>query len=132
MDFRPLFEPRTLAVVGVSLQNDRHPANVIYNKNSLRYPVNVFPVNLKGGVYQSETVFPRVSDIPEQVDLAVIAARAEQVHLQNAPLETICISERLRLLGRPYSMAVFSALSPFSISIFSSPYRLLALATASS
>jgi acetyltransferase len=79
VDFRPLFEPRTLAVVGVSLQNDRHPANVIYNKNSLRYPVKVFPVNLRGGTYQSETVYSRVSDIPEQVDLAVIVARAEQV-----------------------------------------------------
>ncbi|MBU1740249.1 MAG: CoA-binding protein, partial [Proteobacteria bacterium] len=79
MDFRPLFEPRTLAVVGVSLRNDRHPANVIYHKNNLRYPVKVFPVNFRGGVYQSETVYPRVSDIPEPVDLAVIAARAEQV-----------------------------------------------------
>jgi acyl-CoA synthetase (NDP forming) len=79
VDFRPLFEPRTLAVIGVSLKNDRHPANVIYHKNNLRYPVKVYPVNPRGGTYQSETVYPRVSDVPERVDLAVIAARAEQV-----------------------------------------------------
>jgi len=79
VDFRPLFEPRTLAVIGVSLRNDRHPANVIFHKNNLRYPVKVFPVNPRGGVYQSEPVYPRVSDVPEPVDLAVIAARAEQV-----------------------------------------------------
>jgi acyl-CoA synthetase (NDP forming) len=79
VDFKPLFEPRTLAVIGVSLRNDRHPANVIYHKNNLRYPVKVFPVNHRGGTYQSETVYPRVSDVPEPVDLAIIAARAEQV-----------------------------------------------------
>ncbi len=79
VDFRPLFEPRTLAVIGLSLRNDRHPANVIYHKNNLRYPVKVFPVNPRGGTYQSETVYSRVSDVPEPVDLAVVAARAEQV-----------------------------------------------------
>ncbi|MBW1712635.1 MAG: CoA-binding protein, partial [Deltaproteobacteria bacterium] len=79
MDFRAFFEPRTLAVIGVSLTNDRHPANVVYHKNNLRYPVKVFPVNPKGGLLQGATVFPSVSDIPEKIDLAVIAARAEQV-----------------------------------------------------
>jgi hypothetical protein len=38
MNFHALFEPQSLAVIGVSLTNDRHPANVIYNKNRLRYP----------------------------------------------------------------------------------------------
>ena len=79
MDFKPLFEPNTMAVIGVSLNNDRHPANVIYYKTNLRYPVRAFPVNPKGGVLQGETVFPHISDIPGEVDLAVIAVRAEQV-----------------------------------------------------
>ena len=52
MDFRPLFKPKSMAVIGVSLQNERHPANVIYNKTLLRYPVDVFPVNPKGGLLQ--------------------------------------------------------------------------------
>jgi len=45
MDLKPLFEPRSMAVFGVSLSNDRHPANEIFNKNLLRYPVRVFGVN---------------------------------------------------------------------------------------
>ena len=65
--------------MGVSLTNDRHPANVIYNKNHLRYPLRVFPVNPKGGTLQREKVYPRIADIPEEVDLAVIAVRAEHV-----------------------------------------------------
>jgi acetyltransferase len=78
MDFRYLFQPETMAVIGVSLQNDQHPANVIFRKNLLRYPVKVFPVNPKGGVLQGETVFKKITDIPEKIDMAVIAARAEQ------------------------------------------------------
>ena len=79
MDFKPLFQPRTMAVVGVSSTNDRHPANVIFHKNKFRHRMSVYPVNGRGGVLQGETVFPRISDIPEKIDLAVIAARADFV-----------------------------------------------------
>jgi len=79
MNFAPLFQPRTLAVVGVSLTNDRHPANVIYMKNKLRQQVEVYPVNVKGGILQGDPVFARIVDIPNKIDLAVIAARAEFV-----------------------------------------------------
>ena len=79
MNFQPMFKPKTMAVIGVSLTNDRHPANVIYNKIHLRYPIKVFPVNPRGGVLQRETVYTDVSEIPEKVDLAVIAARADYV-----------------------------------------------------
>jgi len=79
MNLGTLFEPRAMAVVGVSHTNDRHPANVVFNKNHLRYPVRVYPVNPYGGELQGEKVYGRVSDIPEPVDLAVIAVRAEQV-----------------------------------------------------
>jgi acyl-CoA synthetase (NDP forming) len=74
---KSLFKPKTMAIVGVSLNNDRHPANVIYNKTNLRYPLKVFPVNPRGGYYQGDPVYTHVADIPEKVDLAVIAARAE-------------------------------------------------------
>ena len=79
MNFQALFEPKTMAVIGVSLKNERHPGNVIFNKNFHRYPLKVFPVNPQGGVLQGEAVFTHLSEIPEKVDLAVIAVRAEQV-----------------------------------------------------
>ncbi len=79
MNLNALFKPKTLAVIGVSLHNDRHPANVIYNKNNLRFQAEVFPVNDRGGVLQGETVYARISDVPEKIDLAVIAVRAEMV-----------------------------------------------------
>jgi acyl-CoA synthetase (NDP forming) len=79
VNFQPLFAPKTVAVVGVSLSNDRHPANVIYQKNLLRYPVEVFPVNPRGGFLQGEPVYTGIGEIPKPLDLAVIAVRAPQV-----------------------------------------------------
>lgn len=79
MNFRALFEPKNMAVIGVSMKNERHPGNVVFNKNFHRYPLKVFPVNPQGGVLQGEAVFTHVSQIPEKVDLAVIAVRAEHV-----------------------------------------------------
>jgi acetyltransferase len=79
VNFKNLFKPKTLAVIGVSLHNDRHPANVIYYKNNLRFQAEVFPVNNRGGLLQGETVYASISDVPRKVDLAVIAVRAEMV-----------------------------------------------------
>jgi acetyltransferase len=79
LNIKALFNPKTIAVIGVSLNNDRHPANVIYNKIHLRYPVQVFPVNPRGGLMQRERVYRDISEVPTRVDLAVIAARAEHV-----------------------------------------------------
>ncbi len=79
MTLEAFFTPETMAVIGVSATNDRHPANVIYYKNLHRYPVQVFPVNPRGGIFQGERVFTSIAEIPTPVDLAVIAVRAEQV-----------------------------------------------------
>jgi acetyltransferase len=68
-----------MAVIGVSLSNERHPANVIYNKIHLRYPVKAYPVNPRGSAFKRDRVYRSVEDIAGPVDLAVIAVRAELV-----------------------------------------------------
>lgn len=78
-NFRPLFKPKTVAVVGVSHSNDRHPANVIFNKLLLRYPVKVYAVNPRGGNLQREKVYKDLSAIEDNIDHVVIAVRAELV-----------------------------------------------------
>jgi acetyltransferase len=79
MDLKPLFEPKTMAVFGVSSSNYQHPANVIFTKNLHRYPVRVFAVNPRGGTINGQTIYKSISDISEKIDLAVIAVRAESV-----------------------------------------------------
>jgi acetyltransferase len=79
MDLKPLFAPKTMAVIGVSSSNYQHPANVIFTKNLHRYPVRVFAVNPRGGTINGQTIYKSISDISEKIDLAVIAVRAESV-----------------------------------------------------
>ncbi len=79
MDIASLLHPKKMAVIGVSRSNDLHPANVIFVKNQLRYPVQVFPVNPKGGELLGERIYRSVGEIEGPVDLALVAVRAEQV-----------------------------------------------------
>ena len=79
MDLKPLFQPQSIAVVGVSLKNERHPANVIYKKLRLRYPVTAYPVNPKGGSLMGDRVYTDVTQIPETIDLVVVAVRSKFV-----------------------------------------------------
>jgi len=79
MDLLKLFQPKTMAVIGVSLTNESHPANVIFNKNNLRQRVRVFAVNNRGGELRGEKVYESISHVPGQVDLAVIATKAHLV-----------------------------------------------------
>ncbi|MGB2690163.1 MAG: CoA-binding protein [Desulfobacterales bacterium] len=76
-DFKRLFRPKTVAVIGVSLKRERHPANVIFNKIHLRYPVDVFAVNPGGGELFGRKVYTGIKNLPRPVDLAIIAVRAE-------------------------------------------------------
>ena len=137
MDLSTLFKPRTVAVIGVSLTNDRHPANVIYHKNSLRHQADVFPVNDRGGALHGEEVYTRLSEIPKKIDLAVIATRAEFV----PEIMTECIrtgvrgavvisggfaeSGRSDLEGRLVSIAKeanFPFIGPNCLGVYSPPY----------
>lgn len=79
MNLDPLFKPETMAVFGVSSTNFQHPANVIYFKNLHRYPVRVFAVNPKGGNIHGEKIYRNLSEVPEKIDLAVVATRAQFV-----------------------------------------------------
>ncbi len=76
MNLKALFNPTSMAVIGVSTSQDSHPANVIYNKNHLRYPVKTYPVNPKGGIINREKLYRSIEDIDDEIDLAVIAVRA--------------------------------------------------------
>ena len=79
MELTPFFRPKSMAVIGVSLSQHSHPANVIYTKNHLRHPVRTYAVNPKGGQFNRERLYSAVGDIDEAVDLAVICVRAESV-----------------------------------------------------
>ncbi len=135
--YKALFEPKSMAVIGVSTRNDRHPANVIFNKNRLQHRLEVYAVNPSGGRLQGEPVYRNVRDLPEQVDLAVIVVRAEQAReVLRDCIETgvgagVVISGGFAEVGRNdlqeeivamAKEADFPFLGPNCIGMFSPPY----------
>jgi acetyl coenzyme A synthetase (ADP forming)-like protein len=91
-DIKFLFEPRSVAVVGASHDASKIGHKVLQNILSNGYGGKVFPVNPKGGEILGLRVFPTVNDIPDEVDVAVIAVPAKAV------FETIkqCAAHRVK------------------------------------
>jgi len=76
MDLDRLLKPKRVAIIGVSISNDNHPANVIFKKLQFRYPVEAYAVNNRGGEIHGVKVFDDLAAIPEPIDLAIVAVRA--------------------------------------------------------
>lgn len=76
MNLDRLLKPRRVAIIGVSLSNDNHPANVIFKKLQFRYPVDVYAVNNRGGDIHGVAVYDSIAAIPEPIDLAIVAVKA--------------------------------------------------------
>jgi len=74
-----IFKPKNMAIVGVSLINPLFPGNIIYNKNLFEYPVNIYPVNPKGGTLEGNIVYKNLGEIPVDLDLAVLMISAKLV-----------------------------------------------------
>lgn len=79
MDLNAVFSPERVAVIGVSLADPFHPANIIFNKNFYGSTSRVFAVNAKGGTLDRQPVFRSVKEIPGGVDMAVVAVKAAVV-----------------------------------------------------
>lgn len=79
MDLDRLLKPKRIAVIGVSASKDNHPANVIFKKLQLRYPVEVFAISPRGGELQGWPVNKSLEELGMPVDMAIIAARAQLV-----------------------------------------------------
>jgi acyl-CoA synthetase (NDP forming) len=79
MDLNGIFEPRRVAVIGVSLSSPFHPANIVFNKNYYGYEAEVFAINPRGGELERRPVYKSVREIPAQVDQAVVAVKAKLV-----------------------------------------------------
>jgi acetyltransferase len=80
MNLKKIFEPKRMAVVGVSIKDPLNPGTVIFNKNHHEMSVETIPVNLRGGSIEGTKIYPTVLDIPDPVDLAVIVIRSDLVN----------------------------------------------------
>ncbi len=74
-----LFKPRSIAVVGASNQPHTVGYALWQNVSSDDYQGAVFPVNLKYDTVQGARAYRSVADLPQTVDLAIVAIPAAAV-----------------------------------------------------
>ncbi len=74
---KAFFEPRSIAVVGAGRKRGGIGAEVFHNLVAAGFQGVVYPVNENAAVVGSVTAYPRVTDIPGEVDLAIVVVPAE-------------------------------------------------------
>ncbi|MDI9646526.1 MAG: CoA-binding protein, partial [Archaeoglobales archaeon] len=78
-DLSVLFNPRSVAVVGASATIGKFGYNIVWNLKQHGFKGKIYPVNPKYEYVLEYKCYPSVADIPEQIDLAIIAVPAKFV-----------------------------------------------------
>lgn len=73
-----LFYPNSIAVVGASDKPGKLGWNIFHNLLHHRFPGKLYPVNVTAETVQGIPAFPRIDDIEDAVDAAVIMVPAAQ------------------------------------------------------
>ena len=75
----PFFRPRSLAVIGASARRGSIGGELFRNVLNGDFVGAAYPVNPKAASIAGVRAYPRVADIPEEIDLAVICLPGERV-----------------------------------------------------
>ena len=79
MKLDKIFDPKTIAVVGASDEKGSVGHALMDNLINSDYAGIVYPVNIKHDSVHSVKAYNSVKEIPDQVDLAIIATPAKTV-----------------------------------------------------
>ena len=78
-DFERIFHPRRVAIVGVSAQGMGFGRGILDSLLAIGFEGEIFPVNPKGGEVFGLKIYPRIEDIPGEIDFAILAVAAPLV-----------------------------------------------------
>lgn len=79
MNLKPLFSPRSVAVIGASREEGTVGHSIFKNLLSGGFTGTVYPANPKAPAICGVRAYPSVEDLPEAVDLAVVIVKAPLV-----------------------------------------------------
>ncbi len=79
MKLKKIFNPKTIAVIGASDQKGSVGYALMDNLINSKYDGIVYPVNIKRESVHSIRAYKSITEIPDQVDLAIIATPAQTV-----------------------------------------------------
>src|SRR5688572_6459538 len=76
---KAFFEPRGVAVIGANRQRGRIGSEILNNLIAAGFPGRIAPVHPTARELEGLPAYPRVSDVPYPIDLAIVVVPAEQV-----------------------------------------------------
>lgn len=79
LDLGPLFAPRSIALVGASVNQDSYSSRSLTNLQRTGYAGRIYPVNPRYTELGGLRCYPNVNDIDEPVDAAVLLVRGDLV-----------------------------------------------------
>jgi acetyl coenzyme A synthetase (ADP forming)-like protein len=79
LSLRPFFNPATVAIVGASRDSTRIGSRLLDEMIRAGFRGEIYPVNPKATEIQGLKAYPSVRDVPNRVDLAVIAVPRDAV-----------------------------------------------------
>jgi acetyl coenzyme A synthetase (ADP forming)-like protein len=74
-----IFRPRSIAVIGASSRRHTIGREILHNLIDYEFNGKIFPVNPRAGVIHSIKAYSTVLDVPDAVDMAIIAVPKEVV-----------------------------------------------------
>lgn len=74
-----IFRPSSLAVIGASSRRNTVGREILHNLIDYEFNGKIFPVNPKAGVIHSIKAYSTILDVPDAVDLAIIAVPKDLV-----------------------------------------------------
>lgn len=74
-----IMKPKSIAVVGASTKEHTIGSDIMKRLQEYKFNGNIYPVNPKGGVIEGLQAYTSVSEIPGEVDLAIIVVNAKFV-----------------------------------------------------
>ena len=79
MSYQALFYPKSIAIIGASRNIKTVGNDVVKNLVTQGFKGTLYPVNPKADILYGQKVYATVAEIPEQIDLAIIAIPAQFV-----------------------------------------------------
>jgi acetyl coenzyme A synthetase (ADP forming)-like protein len=76
---KAFFEPRVVAVVGANRQRGKIGSEILHNLAAAGFSGTIVPVHPTATEIAGLTAYPRIDDIPQEVDLAIVVVPAAQV-----------------------------------------------------
>jgi len=77
--FKKMFEPRSIAVIGVATKGFGFGRGILLSLLAYGYSGSLYPVNPRGGDIKGLTIYKNVEDIPGRIDFGIIAVPAPDV-----------------------------------------------------